>query len=38
MRLEGDLLAGEVFELADEVALAAVLVHPRFVEAGPRSW
>jgi hypothetical protein len=24
--LEGDFLAGEVFELADEVALAALLV------------
>jgi hypothetical protein len=31
---EGDLVAAEVFELADEVALAARLVESRRVEVG----
>lgn len=34
-RGEGDFLAGEVFELADEVTLAAAFVDGRFVVAGP---
>jgi hypothetical protein len=29
-----DLAAGELFELADEVALAALLIDPGFVVAG----
>jgi len=29
--LEGDALAGEVLELADEIALPALLVDPRLV-------
>jgi hypothetical protein len=31
---EGDFAAGEVFELADEVAFAASFVDPGFVEVG----
>ena len=34
MGLKADLVAGEVFKLADEVALAAILVHPQLVIAG----
>ena len=35
MGLEVDLLPGEVFELADEVALATLRIDPRFVVARP---